>query len=71
MSHYMCGSGARCKDTRYGRVVRLVEDDGRVSYVRFRYEWEESEWKEKYMSIKNEYARLTNAYRKLDLTKGR
>ena len=69
MSHYMYGSKARCKDARYGRVVHLVEEDGRVSYARFRYEWEAAEWKEKYMSVKNDYARLTHAYHNWDLTK--
>ena len=69
MSHYMYGSKARCNDSSYSRVLRLVEDDGRVSYVRFCYEWEAAEWKEKYMSVKNEYARLTHVYQNWDLTK--
>ena len=69
MSHYMYGSEARCKDARYGRVVRLVEEDGRVSYARFRYEWEAREWVEKYITVKKEYAQLTSAYQNWDLTK--
>ena len=69
MSHYMYGSEARYHDVSYSRVLRLVEDDGRISCVCFCYEWEAAEWKEKYVSVKQEYAQLTRAYRNWDLTK--
>ena len=69
MSHFMYGSEERCLDTCYGRVFRLVEEDGRVSYVRFRYESEGSELIHKYMSVKNEYTRLTHAYQNWDISK--
>ena len=67
----MYGSEERCNDSHYGRVVRLVEEDGRISFARFRYEWEQREWLEKYITVKNEHAQLTNAYRNWDLTKKR
>ena len=69
MSHFMYGSEERCLDTRYSRVFRLHEEDGRVSYVRFRYEWEGTHWLHKYMSVKNEYNRLTHAYQNWDISK--
>ena len=69
MSHFMYGSEERCLDTRYSRVFRLHEEDGRVSYVRFRYEWEGTHWLHKYMSVKNEYTRLTHAYQNWDISK--
>ena len=69
MSHYMYGSEARCNNSSYSCVLRLIKDDGRVSYVRFRYAWEATEWKEKYVAVKNEYTQLTRGYQTWELTK--
>ena len=69
MCHYMYRSKVRCNNSTYSCVLRLVEDNGRVSCVRFGYAWDTSEWKDKYAAVKNEYDQVTRGYQNWELTK--